>query len=122
MKVFFGFSFLLLLTSCDKNFIDQHTGNYSCVVHSSSAYYGQQSPDTTYTETLLVTRNRRYFKIDGYNIPADELRNENVYVLGVNSSGGLYSFQLKGDSLLTTAENSYWGSVSSSYRKCVKAN
>jgi hypothetical protein len=120
MKAFFGFSLLFLLTSCDRQFIDQHVGNYSCIVHSSSAYLGEQFPDTTYSETLLVTRNKRYFRIDGFDIPADELRDENKYVIGVNSLGGLYSFQFKGDSLFTSAEKSDWGAVTNSYRKCIK--
>jgi hypothetical protein len=120
MKAFFGFSLLFLLTSCDKQFINQYVGNYSCIVHSSSAYLGEQFPDTTYSETILVTRNKSYFVIDGFNIPADELRDEKKYVIGVNSLGGLYSFQLKGDSLFTSSEKSDWGAVTSSYRNCIK--
>ncbi len=54
-----------VLFACDKAHLKKLAGNYRCTVHSSSWMMGTVSHDTTYIDTIEVTRNGLYLQVEG---------------------------------------------------------
>lgn len=78
----FGIFQLILFNGCDKQHAKELAGNYNCIVQYNYWDMIPTSIDSTYSETLEVTRSGKFLTVLNHEVHIDSLWNGQEYYEG----------------------------------------